>query len=732
MWLASLRQGQSDWQHLIQSLGELYVRGVDVNWSGFDQDYPRRKLQLPTYPFQRRRYWLESADSSRESHKPVHSFKDWLYQVEWQPKSRAIASSASVAIQPAPQGRWLIFADRNSGIGSALAALLEERGQTCIMVFPGEAYETNEVGHWKIDPAEPKDFQRLLREVLGTEGPPCRGIVHCWSLDSTPIEETTVDFLQTDQVQSCGSVLYLVQALSSVKNSNLPRLWLVTQGAQPIEIPTNSLAVAQTPVLGLGRVVAQEHPELWGGLVDLAPGNLEGAAANCLEEIWHPEVETEVALRQGQRYVPRLVRSEGPEALVETLELRSDSTYLIAGGMGGLGLKLAQWMVNRGARHLVLVGRSGASSYASEQISTLKEAGAEIVVAKADISKESEVRRVLADITGSLPPLRGIIHLAGVLNDGVLLRQDWESFAKVMAPKVAGAWNLHSQTQDMPLEFFVLFSSIASLLGSPGQGNYAAANAFIDALAHYRRLRKLPALSINWSPWGETGMAAGLGSRGEQRWTAAGISVIEPQQGWQVLEQLLSQLSAQIGVLPVDWSKFLQQFPADAEPPFFSQIVHELRSGQAAESPSAQPQYELLERLKAAPAKQRQTILATYIQNEVATVLRHDSSQLPELQLGFFEMGMDSLMTLELKNRLQTSLGHSLPSTLTYEYPTIDALAGYLLSEMLSFEASPVSNTQFQEDTKEQTEVLAEIEQLSVDELEALINEELAALVRGN
>ncbi|MBW4479945.1 MAG: SDR family NAD(P)-dependent oxidoreductase [Tolypothrix brevis GSE-NOS-MK-07-07A] len=727
VWLPSLHKGKSDWQQLLHSLGEVYVRGVEVDWCKFDQDYPHQRLELPTYPFQHSRYWLEPASPTQSATPESPIFTNWLHEVKWQPKSRTTTIKPGAEILPERQGRWLVFADQNSQISAKLAALLEARGETCIMVSSGKTYEASKTGCCKIDSTKPEDFQRLLREVLETDAPPCHGIIYCWSLDITSVEQTTASSLDIDQARTCGSALYLVQALSSVKVSQLPRLWLVTQGAQLVGYQANSLAVAQAPLWGLGRVIATEHPELWGGLLDLAPGNPEEAAANCLEELCQPDQETEVAFRQGQRYVPRLVRSESAKAVVETLSLRSDGTYLITGGLGGLGLKMAEWMVNRGARHLVLIGRSGASQYASEQIRMLREVGAEIIVARANISQENEVQAVLADIAQSLPPLLGIMHLAGVLDEGVLLRQDWERFAKVMAPKVAGAWNLHSLTQNMPLEFFVMFSSSASLLGVPGQGSYSAANTFLDVLAHYRHLQKLPALSINWTPWDEVGIAASLNSNIKQRWAAAGISVITLQQGLQTLEKLFSQSNAQVGVLAVNWSNFMKQSPANFKPPLLSKIFDEHYS-QLTTLPSDQLQHDLLERLKAAVPKQRRAILATYIQNCVAMVLGRDSLRLPEIKIGFFELGMDSLMTLELKNRLQSSLGYSLPATLTYEYSTIHALTEYFLSDVLSFESHVIYNTESLEDAEKQT-ILTEIEQLSINELEAIVDEELSKLV---
>ena len=733
VWLPSLRRGQSDWQQLLYSLGELYVRGVRVDWCGFDRDYPRRRRPLPTYPFQRQRYWLESIAPSPKTSQPQEKFADWFYEVEWQPQSRESQDPIAAAIPSTVPGRWLIFADGYSGIGTALASLLEARGESCTLVFPGESYQASDDIHWQIDPAKPEDFQRLLTDIAAIDERPCRGIVHFWSLNVTSIE-SFVDSWSTDQLLSSGSVLHLVQALSAIQLAFLPRLWLVTQNAQPVsQTASASLAVTQAPLLGLSRVVAIEHPELRGGQIDLAADDDDAkAAACCLAEIWQPNTEAEVAFRQGQRYVPRLRRQQATATSSDKLQIQSDGTYLITGGLGGLGLKLAKWLVDRGARHLVLIGRRGASQTAREQIDRLQELGAKITVAQVDITQHDRVKNILAEIAKSLPPLRGIVHLAGILDDGVLLRQNWERFVKVLAPKIAGAWNLHLLTQELPLDFFMSFSSIASLLGSPGQGNYSAANAFLDALAHYRRGQQLSASSINWSPWGETGMAAELGSLGEQRWAAAGVSAIAPQQGMEVLGRILDRGAPQTGIMPVDWSKFFQHFATEVEPTFLSQIARETYSQTGREPSWNSQQSELLQQLTAASVKQRRAILTTHIQQNVATVLGRDLSQIIDPQLGFFDMGMDSLMTLELKNRLQGSLGQTLPSTLLFEYPTVEALAGYLIDEVLSLESSSPSDDESQGETDDRAEVLTEIEGLSNNELEALVNEELAALTNGN
>ncbi|HEV2147081.1 MAG TPA: SDR family NAD(P)-dependent oxidoreductase, partial [Longimicrobiaceae bacterium] len=216
--------------------------------------------------------------------------------------------------------------------------------------------------------------------------------------------------------------------------------------------------------------------------------------------------------------------------------LRADATYLVTGGLGSLGIRVARWLADRGAGHLVLVGRGGPSPEAAEAVEAIRATGAEVTLARADVAREDEVRAL---VEGLDRPLAGVFHAAGVLADGTLAAQRWERFAPVLAPKVAGAWNLHRATEGLPLDHFVLFSSAASLLGSAGQGNYAAANAFLDALAHHRRARALPATSVNWAPWAEAGMAAGLGEARGDRWKGQGMGALSDAQGLASLGEAL-------------------------------------------------------------------------------------------------------------------------------------------------------------------------------------------------
>ena len=259
---------------------------------------------------------------------------------------------------------------------------------------------------------------------------------------------------------------------------------------------------------------------------------------------------------------------------------RPDASYLVTGGFGALGLLTSRWMVEHGARCLALAGRNDPSGEARRAMAELERLGAQVLALRCDVSSKSDVEKLLAETGRTMPPLSGVFHCAGLLEDGVLIRQDWDRFARVMAPKVAGTWNLHALTRDLPLEFFVLFSSSASVSGSPGQGNHATANAFMDSLAHYRRAQGLPALSVNWGPWSEIGAAA-HGDRG-RRLASRGIGSFTPTEGLRALQQLIKQDYTQTAVIPFDLNRWRESHSLSGNSAFFEKLRTESDSKPAA------------------------------------------------------------------------------------------------------------------------------------------------------
>ena len=993
---------------------------------------------------------VDGLSSKRASRKallgPEKFWQDW-YEVEWRPQTR------DEGRETRGEGSWLILADEG-GIGQQLAALLRSKQQVCILAFPGKKHESPEQFH--IDPIR-SDFQRLL-DTLRNEQPPLHGVIHLWSLDAVEAQFLTGTDLEVASRQGCMSTLHLIQALVKAGFSHPPRLWLVTQGAQPVGLYNPDVpGIAQSSLWGMGKVIALEHPELNCVRVDLDPRSQKDDAQALFEEIWSPDVEDQIAFRDGIRQVARLVRSrltqEEPEiqqqlnapsnqslrleisnrgtldnlkwqptsrrqpgpgeveiqvrttglnfrdvlnalglypgdpgylglecagevvtigkgvksfgigdavmaiapgsfsqyvtvdaALVvskpnslsfeeaatipgafltayytlyhlakisagdrvlihaatggvglaavqlaqqagaevfataspgkweflkslgvehimnsRTLDfadevmsitqgkgvdivlnslaaefipkslsvlsakgrfveigkqgvwepsqvaylkpdvsyfvfdlvqltqqqptliqlmlrqliqqfqvgllkplphkqfpmhrvvdafrymqqakhigkivgcqpsemsnlavppslVRGDGTYVITGGLGDLGLLVAQWLVAQGAKYLVLVGRSSPKDTVSRgtppcvrMLRELEQAGAKVVIAQADVADAEQIAQVLADVEQSLPPLRGVVHAAGLLDDGILQQQSWERFERVMAPKVQGAWNLHVLTQNYPLDFFVMFSSVASLLGSAGQANYSAANAFLDALAYARTRMGLPGLSINWGAWSQIGVAA---KRQMAPVGSKGMGTITPQQGLAVLEQLLSQPPIQVGVVSINWSQWIRS----ATWPFLADFATEI-----SEEQPLVVKAEFLQQLEAATKSNRRELLVAHVRSQVIKVLGLNSLDSTDIQQGFSELGMDSLTSVELRNRLQSSLVVTLPSTLAFDYPTVAALADYLAEALFS----PASIVESLEDTEDLDKSALQMQQLSEAEAEALLLDELENL----
>ncbi len=400
--------------------------------------------------------------------------------------------------------------------------------------------------------------------------------------------------------------------------------------------------------------------------------------------------------------------------------VHSDGAYLITGGLGGIGLTVASWLAQNGAGQIILAGRRAPDADAQAHIDRLIEAGGNIQTVQMDVTDVASVQQTIEAI-GQTIPLKGIFHAAGLLDDSLLPEQTADHFYRAMSPKVDGAWNLHQATLNSDLDWFVLFSSVAAVLGIPGQANYAAGNAFMDSLAAYRHAQNLPALSINWGPWSDVGLAAAASNRGE-RLASRGLGSIAPDEGVAVLAYLLTQTASQSIVMPFEVNRWVQTYPPAATSSLLKDLVRETPAVEAQTEAATDDLRSRITEADNVPA--RLAIVETHIREQVGAVLGMAAKRV-DVNKPLQAMGLDSLMTLELRNRLERSMTMKLPATLVFNYPSVAALTRHLAEE-LHVEAGAETVTQTPEPPA--PEAVDEFEDMTQAEIEALLADELASL----
>ncbi|HMQ31650.1 MAG TPA: amino acid adenylation domain-containing protein [Chloroflexaceae bacterium] len=629
----------------------------------------------------------------REVQRAPANLDDWLYELQWQLQPCHGTPTPADPIHPTAQGSWLIFAD-DGGVGIALAACLKASGEQCVLVMPGDTYVQLEEAHFALCPQRPEDVRKLFDAIAALDLPPCRRIIHLWSLDAPPPEILDVDALEQAQVKGSGSVTAVIQALARADGKTPPRLWLVTRGAQPIGAKTSPLALAQAPLWGLGRSIPLEHPELWGGMVDLDPDAAAETSAKLLwETVLQPEGEDQVAFRDRQRYVARLARAAKPLADTQ-LSLRPDASYIITGGLGDLGLLVARWMAERGAQQIVLMGRTPLpprSDWEREQpeavarridaVRGIEALGVRVTLAPIDIADEAGLRAFLAAFhAAGEPPIRGVVHAAGVVAIQPLLDLDQAALQAVLRPKVTGSWILHCLMADQPLDFFVLFSSASALLSSPLLASYAAANTFLDALAHERRAHGLPAMSINWGFWSEAGMAVRHQSAGRGS-PSRGMGSFTPVEGLRALEGLLGKNPVQVAVMPVNWRQWRRSYPAAAAAPLLAEIMQGNAIVDSRPSPAAGTEALAKATLLALEPVERRQRVEGYLRRQVARALNLPDARL-DMQQPLNTLGLDSLMAVELRNGIESDLALTIPIVSFLQGPSVADLTAQLIDQL--------------------------------------------------
>ena len=688
---------QSDMEYLLGAAGKLWLAGVGLDWRGFYADERRRRVQLPTYPFERRRYWVAprraegaaNAAPARPAGGKRADMAEWFYVPAWKPSARA--AKYDPAALRARRGNWLVFLDER-GLGAGVAARLEAEGQTVVTVAAGREFARAAAGaSYVIDPASATDYEALLSELASADKRP-EQILHLWGVTgAVPVACSVFDACERAQERGFYSLLFLAQAIGNYLGSAPVNITAVTDELHELTGSEN-LRPAKATVLGPCRVIPQEYPGVSCRNVDVqfsAAWTCERLAEQLLAEALSTAPEPLVAYRGRRRWAQsfetvRLEPAGGPAPL------REGGVYLIAGGTGGIGLELALHLARTARAKLVLTARTpmperadwerwlaarGEADPVSRKIRKVRELealGAEVLIAEADVADLKGMREVLAQARERFGRIDGVVHAAGVAEGGMIQLKQAEAAARVLSAKLRGALVLEEVLKSERLDFFVLCSSLNSVLGGFGEVDYCAANAFLDAFAHYYSSRHgVPAVSINWDVWGEVGLAvnyaapAGLADQlGES--LKRGLLNAE---GAEAFDRILSTSLPQVIVSTQDLRAVIEQnntaAAAAADGTAAAGATRATHTRPSVSAAYVAPEGEL-----------EQTVAAVWQELlGIEPVGANDN---------FFELGGHSLLATLLLTRLRARFQVELPLRVIFEAPTVAELCVYVEDALLS------------------------------------------------
>ncbi|WP_017653094.1 type I polyketide synthase [Fortiea contorta] len=687
--LPSLRHPQdekSDVNFLLNILGRLWLAGVEINWSGFYTHEQRYRLPLPTYPFERQRYWIEpeistqisSKVESRQGKKP--NINDWFYIPSWKliplVKTKYITSNYT-----------LIFVDE-FGLGLQLVRKLQQLGQHVITVKVGEEFAQLDSNTYAINPAQADDYQNLLRQ-LSAQGKTPNTIVHLWSISQSQT-------LSWETTQNLGfySLVYLAQAIGQQINDAV-QILAIANHLYDI-IGNEELSPEKTTILGACKVIPQEYPHISCRLIDiLLPKSIsDDFLEQLLAELTTASENAIIAYRNHYRWVQTFEPIVLEPVTENRSRLRQGGVYLITGGMGGMSLVLAEYLAKTVQAKLVLLGRS--LPFDNEKVKQLEALGAEVLVLTADVTNYEQMESAIAQSLQRFGTIHGVIHAAGIAGAGMIQLKTPEIAKKVFAPKIQGTIVLNNVLKNINLDFLVLCSSLSSIQGGLGQVDYCAANTFLDAFAYWNTVTNNRfTVAINWDAWQEVGMAVNTSVPNEiKSWRAETLqNAILPQEGVEVFSRILAQSLSQIIVSTQDLPAGIEQLNRL----ILSFVQKPVNSCQASASRHART---LQDNTYVAPRNAIEETIAN-IWEELIGIEKIG------IYDNFFELGGHSLLAVQTISRLREVFQVELPlSTLLFDAPTISRLATAIAEKQAQIE-----------ELEEVEKMLVEIENLSIHEV---------------
>ncbi|MBM7443063.1 acyl transferase domain-containing protein/D-arabinose 1-dehydrogenase-like Zn-dependent alcohol dehydrogenase/acyl carrier protein [Streptomyces sp. HB132] len=703
--LGTLRRDEDEPRRFMTSLAEAHANGVDPDWKALFAGHVPAHVDLPTYAFQRRHYWpealaapaagavdpvdaqfweavehgdlttlartldvegdslgavLPALSSWRKQRREASATDSWAYRSSWITLAEGSASLT---------GTWLIVASATGASGELaplVAHAMRAQGADVLQFAAGDVLDR-------------VTLSLRLSDTLG-DRTDIAGVLSLCSVDEEPVAGTP------ELTTGLAATVALVQALGDAAVT--APLWCLTQGAVQTGGHDGSIRPAQALVWGMGRVAGLEHPERWGGLIDLTDAPDERALSRLCGLLARSGDEDQLAVRPGGVFARRLLPAP---PMASSRSWTPEGTVLVTGGTGAIGRQLARWLVGHGAEHVVLIGRRGADAPGvAELIQELAGSGTAVTAAACDVADRDALAGLVARLKADGDRITAVLHGAGELDDAVMGALTPERLAAALRTHVGGARNLQEVTQGLDLTAFVLFSGIAGTVGGAGQGAFAAAGAYLDAFAAHRRSQGLAATSIAWGPWADGGPATSDDTFVE-RMSRRGLAALPTASALPALSRAVAQDSPSLLLADIDWALFGPSLTAVRPSPLIADVPRMRELARAAEEAgdSAADSAAVFRRTAAELSEvELGQMLLELVRTEAAGTLGHTEMEAVGAKRPFRDLGFESLTAVELRNRLSTRTGLRLPVTLAFDYPTPVALAAFLRTEV-SDDAEP-------------------------------------------